>query len=41
MNRNQGISKQKYLEDGNEDWEKVLDFNPLPNSINFKLKKIL
>ena len=32
-------AKQKYLEDGNEDWEKVLDFNPLPNSINFKLKK--
>ena len=32
-------AKQKYLDDGNEDWEKVLDFNPLPNSINFKLKK--
>ena len=32
-------AKQKYLEDGNEDWDKVLDFNPLPNSINFKLKK--
>lgn len=32
-------AKEKYMSDGNEDWDKVLDENPLPNSINFKLKK--
>jgi cell division transport system permease protein len=32
-------AKQKYIDDGNEDWNKVLDYNPLPNSINFRLKK--
>ena len=32
-------AKKKYLGDGNENWDKVLDANPLPNSINFKVKK--
>ncbi|MBK5271403.1 MAG: hypothetical protein JJE22_10350 [Bacteroidia bacterium] len=33
------IARKKYLADQNEDWDKVLDANPLPNSINFGLKK--
>lgn len=28
-----------YLGDGNDDWGKVLDANPLPNAIYFKVKK--
>ncbi|MEO6069481.1 MAG: permease-like cell division protein FtsX [Chitinophagaceae bacterium] len=32
------MAKQQYLKDGNQDWTGVLDENPLPNSINFKLK---
>ncbi len=32
-------AKKKYIDEGNEDWDKVLDYNPLPNSINFRLKK--
>jgi len=32
-------AKQKYLDEGNEDWTNVLDQNPLPNSINFNLKQ--
>ncbi len=32
-------AKQKYLDEGNEDWSNVLDQNPLPNSINFNLKQ--
>ncbi len=28
-----------YLQDGNEDWGKVLEENPLPNAIFFKVKK--
>jgi cell division transport system permease protein len=31
-------AKQKYLDEGNQDWAGVLDENPLPNSVNFKLK---
>src|SRR5919107_1516989 len=31
-------AKQTYLDEGNQDWAGVLDENPLPNSINFKLK---
>jgi cell division transport system permease protein len=31
-------AKQKYLDEGNQDWAGVLDENPLPNSINFNLK---
>jgi cell division transport system permease protein len=33
------MAKQKYMEDGNEDWDKILTENPLPNSIDFKLKQ--
>ncbi len=32
-------AKKKYLGDGNENWDKVMDANPLPNSINFKVKQ--
>jgi len=32
-------AKEKYLGDGNENWDKVMDANPLPNSINFKVKQ--
>jgi cell division transport system permease protein len=32
-------AKQKYLDEGNEDWSNVLDQNPLPNSVNFNLKQ--
>lgn len=31
------VAKKKYLENNNEDWSKVLDYNPLPNSVNFHL----
>jgi cell division protein FtsX len=27
------MAKQIYLEDGNESWDKVLDYNPLPASV--------
>lgn len=32
------MAKKLYLEEGEEDWTRVLDENPLPNSINFNLK---
>jgi cell division transport system permease protein len=32
------MAKEKYLKDGNEGWEKILTENPLPNSIDFKVK---
>lgn len=32
-------AKRRFLGDGNESWDKVLDYNPLDNSINFKVKK--
>ena len=31
--------KKIYLGDGNDDWGKVLDANPLPNAIYFKVKR--
>ena len=31
-------AKQKYLEDGNQDWVGVLQNNPLPASLNFKVR---
>jgi cell division transport system permease protein len=31
--------KRIYMSDGNEDWDKVLSANPLPNAIYFKVKK--
>jgi len=33
------MARKIYVGDGNESWEGVLENNPLPNSINFKLKK--
>jgi cell division transport system permease protein len=33
------VAREKYLADGNEDWNKILDYNPLPNSIYFNVKK--
>ncbi|HEX7904010.1 MAG TPA: permease-like cell division protein FtsX [Chitinophagaceae bacterium] len=30
--------KEIYMKDGNEDWNKVLEANPLPNAIFFKVK---
>lgn len=30
--------KQIYMDDGNDDWNRVLDANPLPNAIYFKIK---
>ena len=35
---NKDVAKKQYLDDGNDDWAGVLEENPLPNSINFKLK---
>src|SRR5205085_2724973 len=32
------LAKQKFMSDGNDDWKNVLDVNPLPASIDFKLK---
>lgn len=32
-------AKKIYLDNNNEDWSKVLDYNPLPNSINFHLRR--
>jgi cell division transport system permease protein len=30
--------KKRYMDDGGEDWNKVLDENPLPNAIYFRVK---
>ncbi len=35
---NKEAAKKQYLDEGNDDWAGVLEENPLPNSINFKLK---
>ena len=32
-------AKKRFVGDGNGSWDKILDYNPLPNSINFKVKK--
>lgn len=32
------LAKQKYLQDGNKDWGALLDKNPLPASVDFKVK---
>jgi cell division transport system permease protein len=34
------IAKKKYLDDGNKDWGAVLDKNPLPASVNFKIRSV-
>jgi cell division transport system permease protein len=36
---NKEKAKQIFLADGNNSWDGVLDANPLPNSINFKMKQ--
>ena len=36
---NKETGKKRYMEDGGEDWSKVLDENPLPNAIYFRIKK--
>jgi len=33
------MAKQKYLKDGNKDWGNLLDKNPLPASVDFKINK--
>ena len=33
------MARQKFIADGNEGWETIIDYNPLPSSIDFKLKK--
>lgn len=35
---NKEQARKIYLGDGNEDWSQVLDYNPLPNAIYFKVK---
>lgn len=32
------MAKEKFLQENSEDWSKVLDYNPLPASIDFNLK---
>jgi cell division transport system permease protein len=32
------MARQKFIGDNNEDWNKVLDFNPLPASVDFYLQ---
>ena len=36
---NKEEAKKRYISDGNESWDKILNYNPLSNSINFKVKK--
>ena len=36
---NKEAGKKRYMEDGGEDWSKVLSENPLPNAIYFRIKK--
>jgi cell division transport system permease protein len=32
------MAKDRFLKDGNDDWSRVLDYNPLPASVDFKVK---
>ena len=32
------MARKKFIGDGNEEWNKVLDYNPLPASIDFYLE---
>ena len=34
------MAKQKFIGDNNEDWNKVLDYNPLPASVDYYLKPV-
>ncbi|HMK27150.1 MAG TPA: permease-like cell division protein FtsX [Chitinophagaceae bacterium] len=36
---NKEMARKLYIRDGNKSWDNILDYNPLPNSISFKLKK--
>ncbi|HEY0066519.1 MAG TPA: permease-like cell division protein FtsX [Flavisolibacter sp.] len=36
---NKDMAKEIFLKDGNKSFDEILDYNPLPNSINFHLKK--
>jgi cell division transport system permease protein len=36
---NRAEAKKRYIDEGNEDWGRVLDANPLPNAIYFKVKQ--
>lgn len=36
---NKEEAKKKYMADGNEDWSRILDYNPLPNAVFFNIKK--
>jgi cell division transport system permease protein len=36
---NKEMAKEIFLKDGNKSFDEILDYNPLPNSINFHLKK--
>lgn len=33
------MARKIYIGDGNKSWDNIIDYNPLPNSINFKLNK--
>ena len=32
------MAKDRFVKDGNDDWSRVLDYNPLPASIDFKVR---
>jgi cell division transport system permease protein len=34
------LAKQRFISDGNKDWGTVLDKNPLPASVNFKIRSV-
>ena len=36
---NKEMARQKYLNDNNEDYAPILEYNPLPNSVYFNIKK--
>ena len=36
---NKDKAKEIFMADGNKSWDGILDANPLPNSINFKVKQ--
>lgn len=34
------MAKAQFLQDGNDDWSRVLDYNPLPASLNFRVRSV-
>jgi cell division transport system permease protein len=32
------MAKERFIKDGNDDWSRVLDYNPLPASLDFKVR---